>query len=570
MKSLTFWVVLTLAGVIEGTGVNSLNGSVTITYVDFSVPGPVLPVELVRIYNSITAVNENGGWSGAFGWGWTSLSESILSVTGEQKVLLRDGLSGNTLSFVREKEDSKVSERFLTEVKKAFFQQKLRRPPTQDELQLKVLPPKMQSRLQTDPQYRADIAVKYGLKSEIPRGEVLVSSEYGYQTITFRNNVWVRVFGGISQHYNKAGLLVRQIDKNGFGLNFSYVAEGSQLAKIESEDKSISIRFVWKRDRIVEVVDSRARRATYSYDTSGNLTRVTDSAQQVYAYFYENRKYPHLITQIEYVNEGSDKKKVFKEIRYDDRGLVTYVKEKNGTETQYTYGKNSTDPENNFWTKWIRIDVSGQKDEQFDEYTIKTMPNGVRYLYRQETRRSGNTKVVLFTPCCGKPAQIIEEGKVTQFTYYADGLLKERSGPDGNVEIEYDPRFKKISRISQEGVISTFRYDPVGNLILASNSLKRSVTLTYDKYGRIVEMKAPAGAQISFSYGNFAKPVLISEKLLGSIRITYDESGRILRTETAPARIAGKIPTERRAQEIVRGVTRGFRELLDIIRPAGI
>ncbi|NDD03876.1 MAG: hypothetical protein EB078_03130, partial [Proteobacteria bacterium] len=67
--------------------VNRVNGSMNVVYVDFSVPGYAVPLELLRSYNSITALNETSGWSGTFGWGWTSPLETTLTVTPEKSVI---------------------------------------------------------------------------------------------------------------------------------------------------------------------------------------------------------------------------------------------------------------------------------------------------------------------------------------------------------------------------------------------------------------------------------------------------------------------------------------------------
>ncbi len=582
MKNLLLALCCIASTAALALNVNRLNGSVNLLYVDFSIPGPVLPVELTRAYNSITALNENTGWNGLFGWGWTTLSESLLTVTGDRRVLLRDGQSGNTLTFAKEKEDPTIQERFLQEVKRAFFEQKMGQAQSAAELSTKTLPPRMQSQLQTDPAFRAEIAVKYKIKSEIPRGEVLTSTEYGYQTISFRNGQWIREYDGITQAYDKNGRIVRQTDKNGFTLLFKYATDiggqaggqtntqdGGRLIRMESEDKSVFLRFSMKQDRVSEVIDNRNLKATYTYDSNGNLIQVTDSSNQVFAYRYENKRLPHLITAIDYVSE-SRVKRVYREIKYDDNGLIAFNREKDGTEIQYTYGKSASDPQDHFWTKYVKVSPNGQREEQFDDYTIKTQPDGVRYLYRQETRLNGKTKITLFTPCCGKPSKTIESGVETDFTYYANGLLKERASPTESMRIEYDPRFKKISQIIQNGLTSNFRYDSKGNLTSASNSRNEVVNLSYDGYGRITILQSPKGSKITFSYGNLGKPVVISDKALGTIRLSYDPAGKITRTETVSPKLRGRVPTTRRPQEIIRAVTREFKELLNIIRPAGV
>lgn len=93
--------------------INRVNGGLNTIYIDFTIPGTVVPLEVVRTYNSITAINEATGWPGAFGWGWTSPFETTLTTTAERNVILRDGGSGNTIYFKPEKRILPQGKNFL-------------------------------------------------------------------------------------------------------------------------------------------------------------------------------------------------------------------------------------------------------------------------------------------------------------------------------------------------------------------------------------------------------------------------------------------------------------------------
>jgi len=551
--------------------INRLNGGASVVYVDFSNPGPVVPLELTRTYNSITAVNESSGWNGTFGWGWTSPFETTLIVTPERRVLLRDGATGNTVTFAPEKEDPKARDTFIESVKRTYFERKIGRKVTPAEVAKMKLPDTMLSRLKTDPQFRIEMAMKYNLTGPIPKGELLISSEYGYQTIFFKDNQWIRDKDGIIQTFDREGRLVRQRDKNGYYFDYKYsTAQKFQVIEISAQDRIASLKFTWKQDRISEITDNKNRRAKYSYDAAGNLSQVTDSNGQTFAYKYENRKFPHLLTRIEYLSESSAAEKVFREVRYDDRGLATYHREKDGAVSEFTYGKRPNDPDNNFWTKSVRTPAGGTAEEQYDEYFIKARPDGTKYLYKQETKLAGNSTVTLFSMCCGKPTQINRNGEITNFKYSEAGLLTERVNSKEDIRLEYDPRWKKVTKVTQNGFVSTYEYDDKGNLVKANNSKQQKVALKYDKYGRISEMTDPEGKQIGFKYGDQGKPTVISEKGVGTIRIDYDRNGRIVRTESALPREKGRKPSEAKSQEVIRRVMKGFQHLLDIIRPAGV
>lgn len=550
--------------------VNRLNGGANIMYIDFSIPTSTVPLELVRSYNSLTALNETNGWPGSFGWGWSSPIETTLNTTPEKNVILRDGITANNVIFRSQKEDPKVVSQFLEDIKRAYFEQKRNRKLNKNELNKLELPQKILVRLKKDLYFRAEMASKYNVPGKVPQGEVLVSNEYGYQTITFKNNQWVREKEGLTQIFDKEGRLIRQIDKNNFYFDYKYAGtQRGQIAEIVDQDRSVSLKFTWSGDRIIECNDSRGFKARFSYDSLGNLVSVTDSNKNSYAYRYDSKKFPHLITKIEYTSEAKGAEKPYRELRYDDNGVVSYHREKDGSETNFSYGRAPSDPENNFWTKSVRKS-KGATEEQYDEFLLKARADGTKYLYKQDSKVNGALTSTTYTACCGKPSQISKNGEVTSFKYDEFGLLKEKVGPKEYVKLEYDPRFKKVARVDQNGVISNYEYDRNGNLVKAANNKNEKVSLKYDKLGRITDMTDPEGKQISFKYGNQGKPILISQKGVGSIKIDYNIDGRIVKTETVMTLEKGRKPSEAQSQEVIRKVMRGFQHLLDILRPAGV
>jgi YD repeat-containing protein len=570
LRKILFLLIVFVPLMSQGVDiVNRINGGANIVYVDFSIPGPVIPLEIVRTYSSITAVNESNGWNGSMGWGWTSPFETSLTVTPERHVLLRDGASGNTVQFKPEKEDPKVQIEFMERMKRAYFEKKLGRRVSDEDLSTMTLPDRIRVRLNSDPQFREELATRYGVPGVIPKGELLVSMEYGYQTLRFKNNQWSREKDGIIQVFDADGRIVRQKDKNGYYFDYTYTSSQKlQLSEISAQDKTITLKFKWRQDRVVEIVDNRNRRSVYSYDSLGNMIHSVDSTGQTYNYKYESRKYPHLLTKIEYASESTSSQKVYREIRYDDNGLVVFQRDKDGSEIEYTYGKRPNDPENNFWTKSIRRN-GGVSEEQYEEFFIKTRTDGSKYLAKEESRVNGATVTTSFTTF-GKPSQIIRNGETTNFKYYDDGLLAEKSGNKETVKLNYDPRWKKITMVNQNGFVSTYIYDGRGNLTGASNTKKDKVALKYDKFGRISDMTDPTGQEISFRYGDQGKPTVISEKNVGTIKIDYDSTGKITRAEASTASTRGRRPTQFKSQEVVRRVMQGFQHLLDIIRPAGL
>ena len=126
-----------------------------------------------------------------------------------------------------------------------------------------------------------------------------------------------------------------------------------------------------------------------------------------------------------------------------------------------------------------------------------------------------------------------------------------------------------MTKVVQNKFTSNYKYDGVGNLIQASNSRKDNVSLSYDRFGRILKMINGKGRTITFKYGTNGKPILIKEKGVGTIRIAYDGDGRIQKTETISAGNSRK-PSQATSKRVIQQVMRGFQDLLNIIRPAGV
>ncbi len=536
--------------------VNHLNGSGSVRYIDFSLNQSSVPLELVRTYNSITALNENTGWLGAFGWGWTTPFETTLIATPTGEILLRDGGTGNTVIFRPQKEDPKLFETFLTNLKNEAMKRSG-----------KKLSDEEIAKIKTDPKFRTEIARRFNITG-VPTTGLLLSTEYGYQTLQFKNNQWLRERDGMFQVFDQQGRLIQQVERGGSPFTFKYPnATSTHLSEISDALKGESLKFKWQGDRIVEVVDNKGTKATYRYDANNNLVGSNDSSGKFYFFKYENPKFTHLITKIEYPSAKPFETASSREIQYDNNGLVVYIKDRDGVETRYLYGRGEGDPDNNFWTKTV-TKIKNISSEQYEEFFVKNRTDGSRYLYKQDLRKGGQVTSTIFTPCCAKPLQITKEGKTTYYKYDEAGLLKEKSGPGEELKMSYDPVWKKVSKVSINGMESNFEYDNRGNLVTASNNKGEKISLKYDKKtGRISKATDPDGKELSFEYNEQGRFGSITQKGLGSVKIDYNSEGTIERLTPIQSSIAGRRPTQ--SAEQVKQIMGGFQRFLDILRPLG-
>src|SRR5262249_53905765 len=113
-----------------------------------------------------------------------------------------------------------------------------------------------------------------------------------------------------------------------------------------------------------------------------------------------------------------------------------------------------------------------------------------------------------------------------------------------------------------EAIWAKYRYDTKGNLVQAESSEKQVIRLEYDENGRVSELIPLDGNRIRFTYNSSSKPIEIAlvkpDKSVQRIVVEYDENNKIKKVESPEGR------------EVALKVTTAFKQLLDIIRPAGL
>jgi YD repeat-containing protein len=163
------------------------------------------------------------------------------------------------------------------------------------------------------------------------------------------------------------------------------------------------------------------------------------------------------------------------------------------------------------------------------------------------------------------PLKITSGKDVTTFEYNAKGLLTKKTSTKGEfVQLDYDDKINKITKVVNNEGWTTFQYDKSGNLSKAVNSAGKSVLLIYDRNGKITKMidqeknDEKSRRTLSFKYNSMGKPVEIEMENVGIINVAYDNYGEIKKVESkAGAKMALQ-------------VTQAFQSLLSIVKPAGV
>lgn len=531
-------IALSLLPALAFGGVNLKNGNFYITYTDIIVPGGDHDLEVTRTYNSKSTEN---GW---FGFGWGSLYETKLVVSADGSVVVIENGSGAQTRFV-------PKEAINVEVasKKIVDAMKKKEPMSEAAVQA------LMNNLNKDAELRQAYSKKYNVETKLADGTMLYSNDRGIQTLEKVKEGYKRSNSdGRTDFFDNDGKLIKITDKNGYAIIFEY--KGNLVSAIK-DTQAKQILLDWYPDgKIKSAARDAEKKTTYTYDTKGNLTQSNDVGGNSYKYDYDAN---HNLTAITYI-DGSKM-----QVKYDKNSFATEVVERNGESTKYKYENNPKNPDYHYWTTVTKKPVDGPESVSRYEYEIKTKPDGQQYTYRIATELDGVKTETIYSECCSLPLKITRGKDITTFEYNAKGLLTKKTSTKGEfVQLDYDDKINKITKVVNNEGWTTFQYDKAGNLSKAVNSVGKSVLLIYDRTGKITKMidqeknDEKSRRTLSFKYNSMGKPVEIEMENVGIINVAYDNFGEIKKVESkAGAKMALQ-------------VTQAFQSLLSIVKPAGV
>jgi YD repeat-containing protein len=531
-------LALTMLPMIAFGGVNLKNGNFYITYTDIIVPGGDHDLEVTRTYNAKSIEN---GW---FGYGWGSLYETKLAVSADGSVVVTENGSGAQTRFV-----PKEAVNVASASKKIVEAMKKKEPMSEAATQALI------NRLNNDAEIRQAYSKKYNIETKLAEGSTLYSNDRGIQTITKEKEGYKRSNSdGRTDYFDNAGKLTKITDKNGYAIMFEYKANQVYAIK-DTQAKQILLE--WFPDGKIKSASSAGDKKTlYTYDAKGNLVQSVDVAGNSFKYDYDGN---HNLTTITYI----DKTKM--QIKYDKNSFATEVIERSGESTKYKYESNPKNPDLHYWTTVTKKPADGPETSSRYEYEIKSKPDGQQYTYRIATELDGLKTDTIYSECCSLPLKITRGKEVTTFEYNAKGLLTKKTSTKGEfVQLDYDEKINKITKVVNNEGWTTFQYDKAANLSKAVNSSGKSVLLIYDRAGKITKMidqeknDEKSRRTLSFKYNSMGKPVEIEMENVGVINVAYDNYGEIKKVESkAGAKMALQ-------------VTQAFQSLLSIVKPAGV
>jgi len=519
-------------------GVNLKNGNFYISYTDIVVPGGDKSLKIVRTYNSKST---EIGW---FGFGWGSDFETFLKVSADGSVVIHENGAGARTRFTpKQAIDSKAAAKKIVSI--------MRKKTSMTD----TVADDLIAKLSKNEELRHAYARKFKVEAALPQGTKLFSNDRGIQTVVVTKKGYRREYSnGNKEYFNKQGQMTKAKDKNGYTITLKY--ENKNLKSIKDSNAK-QLFFSWysgSKPRVKAIWSAGDKKATYKYDND-DLQVSTDVAGNTYKYTFDNN---HNMTSVSY----SDGSKM--EVGFERKTqFVNSVKKRNGSTTTYKYESNPKNSNYHYWTYVTKNDINGKPITNKYEYEIKIKPDGSQYTYRIETVINSIKTETIYSECCSLPLKIQRGNQITNFEYDG-GLLKKKTSSSGDfVQLDYDPKHKKISKVTNNRGWTEFHYDGKGNLQKAFNSGRKAVLLIYDRKGRITKMvdddrKNKKKRVLSFKYNSLGKPVEIALKNAGKINVQYDNYGEIKKVES------------KAGHKMALQVTQAFQSLLAIVKPAGV
>ena len=530
-------------------GVNLRNGNFYISYTDIVIPGEGEKLKITRTYNSKST---RAGW---FGFGWGSLYETRLEVGADGSVTVHEHGGGAQTRFSPKKaiDSNSAAQKIVAAMKKAG----------------REIPRNFAKKLAKNQELRHSYARQFNVSASLSEGTELYASTRGFQKLRVTKKGFERVYSdGKTETFDKQGRLTKMRDKNGQGVDLTY--KGKNLASIK-DSSAKQLLFSWHstgRVKCIWSATSKKSKACYKY-SGEDLIESKDIVGNIYRYSYDGS---HNMTSITYPDKSMMK------ISYaSGNQFVKEVVEKDGSKRSYKYESNPKRPKLHYWTLVTNHLNGGKKVTNRYEYDQKVRKDGSQYTHRTVISVNGVTTETTYSESCNLPEKIKKGKNVTTFKYNSKCFLERKVSSRGeNVELKYHKKFNKITKIAdkRKKTWSEFKYNKKGNLSSAKNSLGQQVALVYGSDGRVTRMidmgkskggrnlaKAKKKGKVSmdFTYNSLGKPVKIKMSGVGTVTLVYDRFGKIK-----------DIKNSKGSKAVLQKVTATFQSLLAIVKPAGV
>ena len=322
-------------------------------------------------------------------------------------------------------------------------------------------------------------------------------------------------------NFDSTGKLSSWVSAEGHAWTYTYDTSGL-LTQVSDDTGTHTLSLGYDTSgRITSVTDNATRQVTYSYDTFGDLISATDLHGVTWQYTYD---LSHRLTEVidptgatsertEYDSagravrqyDGLDNKVV--ELVYNSDGTTTVTNAAGNTET-YTYDLRGTNTE--------QINAAGDE-------TSKTYDSNFR------------------------PSTLTDEaGKTTNLTWSEDGvnLLQVEDALGQLTTLNYDSNNNITSTVDSANYQTQYFYENTSFPTLLTRSidaLGAETTYVYDGEGNLTSTTDPLGHTTSYGYDAYGQRTSVTNALNQTTSYSYDSLGRLVDTTEPNGRVSHNI-----------------------------
>jgi RHS repeat-associated protein len=333
-----------------------------------------------------------------------------------------------------------------------------------------------------------------------PRGNVQGANPDDYDTLS---------------SYDAAGRMLTSSDPLGNTTSYTYDTVGNRTAVTDANNHTTSYAYDGQ-NRLQSVTAPGGAATTYAYDAAGNLLSSTDPNNHVTSYAYDAAD--RLTSKTLPLNRAWT-------YSHDAAGNLTKTVDANGNATQ-TGGDGTT---TQTWDRVGRLTGIDYSDATPD---VTFAYDGVGN--RTQMVDGAGTQTYTYD-AVNRLKTVVRGGDTFSYNYDLAGNLSRRTYPDGTItDYTYDAD-SRMATVASGGQTTTYAYDPAG--YLTSTTLPASnghlEERTYDRAGRLTRVNNIKGSSVlaDFTYtldpvGNPTR-VVRTGSAAGTTTYAYDNRDRL-------------------------------------------
>ena len=294
--------------------------------------------------------------------------------------------------------------------------------------------------------------------------------------------------------YDEGGRLIREIDAMGNETKFSYVLEGTgDAAKIKSQTKTDALGGKWitefnADEYPISIINPLNEKTTYEWDPKRHLVSLTNALEIKVATF-----------------------------TYDDRGLVTELKDALQNKIEFSYNEDK---------KLIQVkDAAEQlwKTERNEEGEAIALVNPLNQRMELERNQYGKVKEV-------KDAL----GNKSRYQYDSMSRLKELKDANGNqTQWQWDELDRVTEKVDANRQVIQIGYDLMNRENKIVDPLNRAYQIAYQKFGDRTEFKFTDGVGQNYQYDDNGNLIQFTNRAGSVFKYKYDKLDRLIETKWA-------------------------------------